>query len=192
VKLPIDGILLPNLISLSPSLYSLDSYCASKPIVILYGKERSIPALVTAMDMLNRHPARCLERTGNYDYAHYGWVLRDACDEPYAREAWLCLRKYIWPVHIIITWLYDEKQLKVQFRIISISDNDLTFEPGVEGRYSRISKADFCKVAKGWAAYKGGEIPDDALKYHAILYAHILGLLHRLDQQGKLNNISSR
>jgi len=192
VKLPIDDNLLPNLVSLTPSLYSLDSYCAPKPIVMLYGKERSITSLVTAMDMLNRSPVRCLERIGNYDYAHYGWVLRDACDEPYAREAWLRLRKFIWPGHITSTWLYHEKHTRVQFRIISISDSEIAFEPGVEGKYSCISKADFCEVAKGWVAYKSGEIPERTLKYHALLYPHILGLLHQLDLDGRLNNISSR
>jgi hypothetical protein len=189
LELSIDDTLFPNLISITEFHKPLSSYCSPKPIILLYEGEKYITYLLTAIGILNNQPRRYIDRSGNYNPTSYGFILRNADEEPYALGAWARLKKFIWPGYKLTTWLNDINLPILKFKVISITDTNVTIRTVVDEQLITINKIDFYEIAKGWEGYKIGQIPNNALKNKSILFPYILGLLHWMDQEGRLNNL---
>jgi hypothetical protein len=187
-ELPIDAKLFPNLIAFS--LFSFYIFRGSlQPIIVLDSPETVITALKTAVRVLYRQPRRYPEWSGSYKQTNYGWILRKADEEPYALGAWLRFKEFVWPGYTFTTWLEGVDVPKIKFKVIAITDAGVAIRSTIDKKPITIKKLAFYEIAKGWKDYKKGSIPNSALDDKSIYFPYILGLLHWLEQEGRLNDI---
>ena len=185
---PIDITRFPNLIVITQQYQNefKDSY---RPIIIILLSNNYITDVKTAIQTMDRQSTRYPEMSGSYKPTRYGWILRKPDEEPFALGAWQILKEYILPGYTFTTWSKYNTKADIPFNIKTMGIDFFEVESAVEERPITIERKHYYEIAKGWKAYQKGTFPDNYLENKTRYYLYILGILHWLEQDGKLRDI---